>query len=88
MKKSVLSNLKAIKGTMLFSKNQNFTKLLEVLLKDKSYNKEYEKLRSDLLIIEFINRKEKILDVGCGDGSLLKYLSQEKDVKCRELNLV
>lgn len=47
-----------------------------------------KKLRSDLLIIsEFINRKEKILDVGCGDGSLLKYLSQEKDVKCRGIEL-
>ena len=35
-------------------------------------------LRKDLKIIsEFIEEKEKILDVGCGDGDLIDFLSKK-----------
>ena len=36
-------------------------------------------LRNDLLVIsKLIGKKEKILDVGCGNGKLLNYLSKKK----------
>ena len=39
-------------------------------------------LRNDLLVIsKLIGKKEKILDVGCGNGKLLNYFSKKK--KCR-----
>ena len=45
-------------------------------------------LRKDLSIIaEIINQNEKVLDVGCGDGKLLDYLSKEKNVDCRGIEL-
>ena len=44
-------------------------------------------LRKDLKIIsEFIEEKEKILDVGCGDGDLIDFLSK-KLVDCRGIEL-
>jgi methionine biosynthesis protein MetW len=45
-------------------------------------------LRKDLLVIsDFIDRNEKILDVGCGDGKLLSFLMKEKKVECRGIEL-
>ena len=45
-------------------------------------------LRKDLSIIaQLINQNEKVLDVGCGDGKLLDYLSKEKNVDCRGIEL-
>ena len=44
-------------------------------------------LRKDLKIIsEFIDEKEKILDVGCGEGDLIDFLSK-KLVDCRGIEL-
>ena len=44
-------------------------------------------LRKDLKIIsEFIDKKEKILDVGCGEGDLIDFLSK-KLVDCRGIEL-
>ena len=44
-------------------------------------------LRKDLLVIsDFIDRNEKILDVGCGDGKLLSFLMKEKKLNAEELN--
>lgn len=38
-------------------------------------------LRSDLAIIEqWIEAKSQVLDLGCGDGELLAYLQQQKNV--------
>jgi len=46
------------------------------------------KLRSDLLVIsELINAGEKVLDLGCGDGTLLKYLVDTHDVTGRGVEL-
>ena len=37
-------------------------------------------LRNDLFVIsKLVNQNEKILDVGCGDGNLLNYLSKVKN---------
>ena len=45
-------------------------------------------LRKDLKIIsEFIEEKEKILDVGCGEGDLIDFLSKKKLVDCRGIEL-
>ncbi len=39
--------------------------------------------RSDLLqMIDEINVNSRVLDLGCGDGSLLKYLKKTKQSKC------
>ncbi len=40
-------------------------------------------LRNDLFFISnLIKKNEKILDVGCGNGNLIEYLSKEKNVDC------
>ena len=45
-------------------------------------------LRNDLFVIsKLINKEEKILDVGCGDGNLLDYLSKEKNADCRGIEI-
>ncbi len=45
-------------------------------------------LRKDLKIIsEFIEEKEKVLDVGCGEGDLIDFLSKKKFVDCRGIEL-
>ncbi len=45
-------------------------------------------LRFDLLTVaEFIQPKEKVLDLGCGDGALLRYLIDRKGVKGRGVEL-
>ncbi len=45
-------------------------------------------LRNDLLIIaKLIQKNEKVLDVGCGDGNLLDFLVKKKDVDCRGIEL-
>ena len=45
-------------------------------------------LRKDLYIIsQLISNNEKVLDVGCGDGKLLDYLSKDKGVECRGIEL-
>lgn len=44
--------------------------------------------RVDLLVIAgMITSGTRVLDVGCGDGSLLKYLSETKDVDARGIEL-
>ena len=45
-------------------------------------------LRDDLLVIsQLIEMNEKILDVGCGDGNLLEYLSKNKNADCRGIEI-
>ena len=39
-------------------------------------------------IANLIRRESKVLDVGCGDGSLLSLLKQEKDIDARGLELL
>ena len=39
--------------------------------------------RYDFPIIEnWTHQNSKVLDLGCGDGSLLNYLKEKKDIKC------
>ncbi len=45
-------------------------------------------LRSDLqLISDMITPDSRVLDVGCGDGALLAFLAQEKNVDARGIEL-
>ena len=45
-------------------------------------------LRNDLVVIsKLVNLNEKILDVGCGDGNLLDYLSRVKNADCRGIEI-
>ena len=45
-------------------------------------------LRNDLQIIsDMIIYKEKILDVGCGNGNLIEYLSKKKNVDCKGIEI-
>ncbi|MEZ4713196.1 MAG: methionine biosynthesis protein MetW [Caldilineaceae bacterium] len=45
-------------------------------------------LRSDLVVIaELIPRQTRVLDLGCGDGALLQYLVEQKQVKGRGIEL-
>ena len=45
-------------------------------------------LRRDLsLIAEMIDPGSRVLDIGCGDGALLAYLAQHKDVDGRGIEL-
>ncbi|MAZ07463.1 MAG: methionine biosynthesis protein MetW [Rickettsiales bacterium] len=45
-------------------------------------------LRNDLSVIaKLIQKEEKVLDVGCGDGKLLDFLSKTKNVNCRGIEL-
>ncbi len=45
-------------------------------------------LRPDLLAIsELIQPEEKVLDLGCGDGSLLRYLIDTRHVRGRGVEL-
>ena len=46
------------------------------------------KVRADLLqIARFVPEKSRVLDIGCGDGSLLDHLSREKGVRGRGIEL-
>ena len=55
----------------------------------KSKKIKFEKnLRNDLLVIsKLIDQKEKILDVGCGDGKLIDFLSRFKNASCRGIEI-
>ena len=45
-------------------------------------------LRNDLYVIsKLIHDHEKILDVGCGNGVLLDYLSKKKSADCRGIEI-
>ncbi len=47
-----------------------------------------ETLRADLqAIVELISANEKVLDLGCGDGSLLRYLQDIYHIKGRGIEL-
>src|SRR5580704_18346361 len=47
-----------------------------------------ENLRRDLrLIADMIEPGTRVLDVGCGDGALLAYLAQEKNIDARGMEL-
>ena len=47
-----------------------------------------DRLRRDLrLIAEMIEPGSRVLDIGCGDGSLLAYLAREKSVDARGMEL-
>ena len=39
------------------------------------------------IISEFIENNTRVLDVGCGDGTLMKYLKDEKNVDTRGLEI-
>ena len=44
--------------------------------------------RTDLeLITSLVDKEARILDVGCGNGELLKSLKNKKNVKAKDLNL-
>ena len=46
------------------------------------------RLRSDLIVIaELIPPQTRVLDLGCGDGALLQYLVEQKQVKGRGIEL-
>tara|TARA_X000001036_G_scaffold225036_1_gene210571 strand:- start:338 stop:940 length:603 start_codon:yes stop_codon:yes gene_type:complete len=45
-------------------------------------------LRNDLLFISnLIKKNEKVLDVGCGNGSLIEHLFKEKNVDCKGIEI-
>ena len=45
-------------------------------------------LRNDLrLISSLIEENEKVLDVGCGNGNLIEFLSKEKNVDCKGIEI-
>ena len=45
-------------------------------------------LRNDLQIISsLIQDNEKVLDVGCGNGNLIEFLSKEKSVDCKGIEI-
>jgi len=45
-------------------------------------------LRNDLLVIaRLIEKEEKVLDVGCGDGNLIDFLEKNKGADCRGVEL-
>jgi len=45
-------------------------------------------LRNDLIkISNLIQKDEKVLDVGCGDGNLIFYLSKNRNVNCRGIEI-
>ena len=45
-------------------------------------------LRNDLQIISsLIKENEKVLDVGCGNGNLIEFLSKEKSVDCKGIEI-
>jgi methionine biosynthesis protein MetW len=45
-------------------------------------------IRSDFkTIANFIEPNSKVLDIGCGDGELLKYLKEEKNIDVRGLEI-
>ena len=45
-------------------------------------------LRNDLIkISNLIKENEKVLDVGCGDGNLIYYLSKKRSVECRGIEI-
>ena len=39
------------------------------------------------IIAELIDNKTRVLDVGCGDGTLMKYLKEKKDIDTRGLEI-
>ena len=41
-------------------------------------------MKSNQVIINWVNKDTSILDLGCGDGSILEILSLEKNVKVWE----
>lgn len=48
----------------------------------------YLDIRRDLLLIaEMVAPQSRLLDVGCGDGSLLEYLAREKQVDGRGIEI-
>ena len=45
-------------------------------------------IRKDLVLVaNMIERKTRVLDVGCGDGSLMDLLIKEKNIKARGLEI-
>ena len=45
-------------------------------------------IRKDLVLVaNMIERKTKVLDVGCGDGDFLQYLKNKKDVDGRGIEI-
>ena len=51
-------------------------------------NTNTQKIRFDLQIIaDLIKPNSKVLDIGCGDGQLLHFLKQAKNVDCRGLEI-
>ena len=45
-------------------------------------------LRNDLIkISDLIQKDEKVLDVGCGDGNLIYHLSKSRNVNCRGIEI-
>ena len=39
------------------------------------------------IIAELIENKKRVLDVGCGDGTLMKFLKENKEIDTRGLEI-
>lgn len=58
-----------------------------ICLEQMDYNKYWERrdvsttLPRHKIFSDLINRKSKVLDIGCGDGACLWYLKSEKDIE-------
>ena len=39
------------------------------------------------IITQLINKQSRVLDVGCGDGGLMQYLKENKNVDIRGLEI-
>src|SRR5512139_1557338 len=51
-------------------------------------NTHHSMLRADLrVIVDLIQPGEKVLDLGCGDGTLLRYLTDTRQVTGRGIEL-
>ena len=82
-----LLKLSQIKDTTLF-----FSDVPEFLntLKDyinNSYLKQLKMKQEFKIISDFIEKNTRVLDVGCGDGTLMEYLKTNKEIDIRGIEI-
>jgi len=54
----------------------------------QSYPQNFNKIRFDLEVVaSLIKPKSRVLDIGCGDGELLHFLQQQKNIEGRGLEI-
>ena len=39
------------------------------------------------VIADLIEKNKRVLDVGCGDGTLIKFLKENKNIDCRGMEI-